>query len=97
MSFVNEIAFVGHTSTHACFPPGPPSVFQNGVFAHRSHLMACLSTLFQSARDGVNGHAFTQRSQPMHLPSSIVRTLPLAASTWLAPVGHASTQLGYGH
>src|SRR5574340_394164 len=91
------MAFIGQTSAHACLPPGPPVSLQKGVFAHRSHFWACFSVVFHRARDGVNGQAFTQRSQPMHLAASMVRTLPLAASTWLAPVGHASTHAGYGH
>jgi len=33
----------------------------------------------------------------MHLASSTVRTLPLAVSTWQAPVGHTSTHAGNGH
>ena len=69
------------TVIHACLPPAPPFSFQNGVSAHRSHFSACFSRPFQMAREGVKGQALTQRSQPMHLPTSTVRTLPLAAST----------------
>ena len=93
---MNVMAPIGHTSSQARLPSVPPSSFQNGVSSHRSHFCACFSSKFHRARDGVNGQALTQRSQPMHLASSTVRT-PVLASTCMAPVGHASTHDGYGH
>lgn len=87
------MAFMGQISTHSCLPDGPPSSSQKGVFLHRSHFWACLSSKFHCTRDGVKGHASTQRSQPMHLPSSTRRT-PVSGSACMAPTGQASTQEG---
>src|SRR5450759_6238 len=97
MFLVNLMASIGQISTHACVPFTPPALLLNGVLVHRSHFWATFFCEFHMAREGVNEQALTQASQPMHLDASIVRTLPLAVSTWFAPVGHASTQGGNGH